>query len=160
MTRRPVLALLVPALVVIHLFFHLGLGVGRAAPDLLTVALLLAAREVGMGAAAGLGFFFGLLEDSFSVLAFGANTVALTVVGILGARTKDLWLGESPLFYLWYLAAGIWIRNLVHWIVAGESLTEPFAGTVLVDGTIAALYGAAVGMVLMIPFGGGKAKQK
>lgn len=160
MKRRPVLTVLVPALIVVHFFLHLGLGIGRAAPDLLTVALLLAAREVGMGAAAGLGFFLGLMEDSFSVLAFGANTVALTVVGILGARTRDLWLGESPLFYLWYLAAGIWIRELVHWIVAGGRLTEPFAGTVLVDGTVAAIYGAAVGVVLMIPFGGGKATRK
>ena len=151
---RPVLRFLVPALAAIHFFLHLGLGFGRGAPDLLTVALLLAARELGMGGGGALGFLFGLLEDAFSVLAFGANTLALTLVGILGARTRLLWVGESLLFYFWYLTAGIWLRGLVHWIVSGESLREPFMDAVVVDGSLSALYGAAVGVVLMIPFAG------
>ena len=109
-----------------------------------------------MGGGGALGFFLGLLEDSFSVLAFGANTLALTLVGILGARTRDLWVGESLLFYLWYLAAGIWARGLVHWMVSGEALREPFMDAVVVDGTVTAVYGAVVGILLMIPFGGGK----
>jgi hypothetical protein len=120
------------------------------------VALLLAARELGMGGGGALGFFFGLLEDSFSVLAFGANTLALTLVGILGAGTRDLWVGESLVFYFWYLATGIWARGLVHWMMSGESFREPFVDVVLVDGTVAALYGAAMGILLMIPFRGGK----
>ena len=154
MTRRPVLSILVPAFVILHFFLHLGLGIGRGAPDLLTVALLLAAREVGMGAGGGVGFFFGLLEDSFSVLAFGANTLAMTVVGILGARTRDLFVGESPFFFFWYLAAGIWLRGFVHWVVVGEGLREPFMNAVLVDGTVGAFYGALVGVIFLIPFGG------
>ena len=104
----------------------------------------------------GIGFFFGLMEDSFSVLAFGANTLAMTVVGILGARTRDLFVGESPLFFFWYLAIGIWLKGLVHWVVAGEGLREPFLNAVLVDGTVAALYGAVAGVLFMIPFGGGR----
>ena len=156
MTRRNVLTFLVPAFAVLHFSLHLGMGIGRGAPDLLTVALLLAAREVGLGPAGGIGFFFGLMEDSFSVLAFGANTLAMTVVGILGARTRDLFVGESPLFFFWYLAIGIWLKGLVHWVVAGEGLREPFLNAVLVDGTVAALYGAVVGVLFMIPFGGGR----
>ena len=54
------------------------------------LALLLAVRETGMGWAGALGFFFGLLEDAFSVLAFGASSLAMTAVGILGSRTRDL----------------------------------------------------------------------
>ncbi|MFO8173260.1 MAG: hypothetical protein R6T96_03185 [Longimicrobiales bacterium] len=153
MSRRSVLVVLVPTLAITHFFLHLGLGLGRGAPDLLTVALLLAVRELGTRGGGALGFFFGLLEDSFSVLAFGANTLALTLVGILGSRTRDLWLGESALFYFWYLAAGIWLRSLVHWIASGEGLREPFMDVVVVDGTIAALYGAGVGILLLIPFG-------
>lgn len=152
MSRRSILVVLVPALAITHFFLHLGLGLGRGAPDLLTVSLLLAVRELGTRGGGALGFFFGLLEDSFSVLAFGANTLALTLVGILGSRTRDLWLGESALFYFWYLAAGIWLRGLVHWIASGESLREPFMDVVVVDGTIAALYGAGVGILLLIPF--------
>ena len=40
----------------LHFLLHLGLGLDDIAPDLLTVALLLVVREVGMGTAAGIGF--------------------------------------------------------------------------------------------------------
>ena len=46
---------LVGALVLFHLLLHVGFGLGREAPDLLTIGLLLAARELGLGAAAALG---------------------------------------------------------------------------------------------------------
>ncbi len=152
MRSRPILSILVPALVLLHLFLHLGLGIGRGAPDLLTIALLLAARELGMGWGGGLGLFLGLMEDSFSVLAFGANTLSLTLAGILGARTRDLFVGESFLFFFSYLALGKLFRDLVHWLVAGEGVREPFLDAVLVDGTLAAVYGALVGVVVLIPF--------
>jgi rod shape-determining protein MreD len=138
--------------VVLHLFLHLGLGIGRAAPDLMTVALLLAVREVGMGAGGALGFLFGLLEDSFSVLAFGANTLSLTMVGILGARTRDLFIGESLLFFFSYMVSGKLLRELIYWLVAGEGIREPFLNAVVVDGTVAAVYGAVLGVLLLLPF--------
>jgi rod shape-determining protein MreD len=156
MSRRPVLTLLVPLLIVLHLLLHLGLGIGRGAPDLLTVALLLAARETGLGGGAGLGFFLGLMEDSFSVLAFGANTLSLTLVGILGARTRDLFVGDSVLFFFSYLTAGKLLRNLIHWLVAGEGIREPFLNAIVVDGTVSAVYGALVGILLLVPFDRGE----
>jgi len=150
--KRLILIAVVPTLVVLHLFLHLGLGIGGAAPDLMTVALLLAAREVGMGWGGALGFFFGLLEDSFSVLAFGANTLALTLVGILGARTRDFFVGDSVLFLFTYFTAGKLLRDLVHWLVAGEGLREPFLNAVVVDGTVGAVYGAVLGLLVLLPF--------
>ncbi len=152
MSRRPILTIMVPILVIVHLFLHLGLGIGAGAPDFMTVALLLAAREMRMGWAGGLGFLFGLLEDSFSVLAFGANTLALTVVGILGARTRDFFVGDSFLFYFLYFTLGKLLRDLIHWLVAGEGIREPFLNAVVVDGTVAALYGAVFGVLLLLPF--------
>jgi rod shape-determining protein MreD len=152
MNRRGVLLILVPGLVFFHFLLHLGFGLGAGAPDFLAVAVLLAARELGMGYGAGFGFFFGLLEDSFSVLAFGGNALALTLVGTLGARTRDLFVGESLSFHLGYLAVGIWARRFIHWAVAGEGMREPFMSAVLTDGTVAALYGAVVGTLLLIPF--------
>ncbi len=74
-------------LILLHFGLHVSLGLGESAPDLLAVALLIGAREVDMGRAAGLGFILGFLEDAFSVLAFGASTFALTLVGIGGARS-------------------------------------------------------------------------
>ncbi len=157
MTRKTVLGLLVPLLVVLHFFIHVGLGIERGAPDLLTLALLLAARETGMGLGGAMGFFFGLLEDAFSVLAFGASPWAMTVVGILGARTRELFVGDSLLFLFAYLAAGKLLREMIHWVVAGEVVREPFLNVVLIDGGIAAIYLASVGLLLALFLGDSRA---
>ena len=154
MTRKTVLGILAPLLVVLHFFLHVGLSVDRAAPDLLTLALLLAVRETGMGWGGALGFFFGLLEDAFSILAFGANMVAMTVVGILGARTRDLFVGDSLLFSFVYLSSGKLLRDMIHWVAAGETVREPFLNAVFIDGGIAALYLASVGILLVFLLGG------
>lgn len=141
--------LLVGVLFVLHLMLHVGLGLGREAPDLLTVALLLSAREVGMGRAGALGLFFGLLEDALSVLSFGANSVAMTLIGALGAITRDLFVGDSLLFLVSYFVLGKWVRDLVHWIMVGDSLRQPFLDQVMVQGLIGGAYAAGVGIVLM-----------
>lgn len=136
-------------LVVLHFFLHLGLGLGPVAPDLLTVAVLMVAREVPMGVAAGTGFVFGLLEDAFSLLAFGTNAIALTVVGAAGARTRDLFVGDSLLFLVSYLFLGKWFRDLVQWVAVGENLREPFVDAMLIDTSLAALYVVVVGGIAL-----------
>jgi len=140
---------LVAGLALLHLLLHVGFGIGRAAPDLLTVALLLGARELGMGRAAGLGLFLGLLEDALSVLAFGANSLAMTIVAALGAVTKDLFVGDSTLFLVSYFLIGKWTRDLVHWLVAGEALRQPFVDHVVVQGLTGGAYAAVVGLLLL-----------
>ena len=149
MNRRNVLGLLVPGLVILHFLLHVGFSLEKGAPDLLTLALLLAARETSLGGAGGLGFIFGLLEDAFSVLAFGANALAMTILGILGARTRDLFVGDSVLFVFVYLTLGKFLRDLVYWVVAGVTVREPFLNAVLIDGTLGAVYVAAVGLALL-----------
>lgn len=141
--------ILVAALVVLHFLLHVGLGYARGAPDLLTIALLLTAREVGLGGAAAVGLFFGLLEDALSVLAFGANTVAMTVTGILGAFTRDLFVGDSRLFVISYFFVGKWTRDFVHWVMVGEGLRQPFLDDVLVRGIVGAAYAAVVGLAVV-----------
>jgi cell shape-determining protein MreD len=147
-SRRPIVWVLVVILSVLHFVLHVGFGVGRGAPDLLTVGLLLGVREVGLGTAAGVGLFFGLLEDSLSVLAFGANTVAMTVIGIFGALTRDLFVGDSRLFVLSYLFVGKWMRDFAQWVLVGDELRQPFTDQVLVQGGIGALYVAVIGLGL------------
>ena len=156
MNRRSVLGILVPLLVVLHFLLHVGFSLGKSAPDLLTLALLLAARETGMGAGAALGFLFGLLEDAFSVLAFGASSLAMAVVGILGSRTRDLFVGDSLLFLFVYLTLGKILRDLIYWVVAGASARGPFMDVILTDGGLGGLYMAAVGSLLLFIFGGSK----
>ncbi len=132
-----------------HFLLHVGFAIGPAAPDLLTVAMLLSAREIGMGRAAGLGLVFGLLEDALSVLSFGANTVAMTVVGALGAITRDLFVGDSLLFLVSYFVIGKWLGDFIRWVMVGEGLRQPFVDQVLVQGLVGGLYAAVVGIALM-----------
>jgi rod shape-determining protein MreD len=136
-------------LVLLHFGLHLSLGLGESAPDLLVVALLIAAREGNVGRGAGLGFLLGLLDDAFSVLAFGANTFAMTVVGMGGSRTRDLFVGDSLFFLASYLFLGKWMRDLLHWVAAGEGLRESFGDTMLIQAPISAVYAGLVGLVLI-----------
>jgi rod shape-determining protein MreD len=148
--------ILVAALVVAHFVLHVGFGIGRRAPDLLTIGLLLAVREVGLGTAATLGLVFGLLEDALSVLAFGANAVAMTLVGMVGAFTRDLFVGDSRVFVISYFFVGKWMRDFVHWVMVGEGLRQPFMDQVVIQGVVGALYGAVVGFVVLELVGPGR----
>jgi rod shape-determining protein MreD len=152
--RSPVRVWSVVALLaVLHFLLHLGLGLGWPVPDLLTVAVLVAAREVRTGTAAALGFTLGLLEDALSLLAFGANALVLTVVGTAGAATRDLFVGDSRLFLVSYLLVGTWGRNLLYWLVVGEGLREPFVQAILVEGTLGAVTATAAGVVALVLVG-------
>ncbi len=102
-----------------------------------------------MGRAAGLGFVLGLLDDAFSVLAFGANTLAFTLVGMGGARTRDLFVGDSLLFLTSYLVFGKWVRDLLHWVAVGEGLRDPFVDTMLIQSPISAVYAGMIGLVVI-----------
>ena len=148
MSDRTRIVFVVGALAVVHLLLHVGFSYERGAPDLLTLGLLFASREVGVARASALGLFFGLLEDALSVLAFGANSVAMTIIAIAGALTRDLFVGDSRLFLVLYLLIGKWVRDLVHWVAVGEGLRQPFVEQVLIDGGIASVYVALVGILV------------
>jgi len=136
-------------LIFLHFGLHVSLGLGEIAPDLLVVALLIAAREVDIGWGAGLGFLLGLLDDAFSVLAFGANTFALTLVGMVGARTRDFFVGDSLFFLTSYLVLGKLGRDFLHWVAVGEGLRESFVDTMLIQSPISAVYAGVVGLVVI-----------
>jgi cell shape-determining protein MreD len=140
-------------LVTLHFFLRLGLGYGAGAPDLLTLGILVAARELRSGSAAALGLFLGVLEDSFSILAFGGSAVAFTVIGLVGSRTRDLFVGDSLIFLVSYLMLGKWSRDLIQWLVVGEGVREPFFETMLIQAPVSAIYLTIVGVVAVAATG-------
>ncbi len=140
--------IVVLGLVAVHFLLHVGFGFGEVAPDLLTIALLIGAREVDLGKGAGLGLIFGLLEDSLSVLSFGANTVTMTVLGFLGALTRDLFVGDSLIFLVSYLFVGKMLRDVFHWVMVGATLRDPFQ-EMLLQSAVAGIYAAVAGIVVM-----------
>lgn len=137
-------------LVVLHFVMHLSFGLASSAPDLLTVAVLLGARQLTGGRAAGYGFLLGLLEDSVSVSAFGAAAVTQTVIGYLGARSRDLFVGDSLLFLGLYLFLGKWARDALYYGVATVVRRGDAVSALLVRAPVAALYAAVAGVVAIV----------
>lgn len=139
-------------LLVLHFTLHLSFGLGASAPDLLTVAVLIGARQLPGGRAAGYGFLLGLLEDGVSLVAFGAAAVTQTVIGYLGARSRDLFVGDSLLFLGLYLLLGKWLRDALYYGVAvGVRRGDPVTG-LLLDAPLAALYTAVAGVAAIVAY--------
>jgi rod shape-determining protein MreD len=136
-------------LLVAHFVLHLALGLGPTAPDLLTAALLLAARRVRGAAAAVIGLALGILSDALSATSFGADAVALTVLGYLGARSRDLFDGDSLLFIGVYLFLGKWLHDALYWLVASETRGHAFS-QLLVQAPLAALSTAIGGAIALL----------
>lgn len=139
-------------LVVLHFVLHLSFGLAASAPDLLTVAVLVGARQLSGGRAAGYGFLLGLLEDGVSLGAFGAAAVTQTVIGYLGARSRDLFVGDSLLFLALYLFLGKWAHDALYYGVAvGVRRGDPLTG-LLLDAPLAALYAAVAGVIAIVAY--------
>ena len=139
-------------LVVLQFVLHLSLGLDARAPDLMTVAVLLAARQLSGGAAAGVGFALGLLEDAVSLGAFGASAVTQTVMGYLGARSRDLFVGESGLFLGLYLFLGSWLQDALYYMLAATIRRGGAVQALLIQAPLAALYAAVAGTVLVLMY--------
>lgn len=138
-------------LVVLHFILRLGLGLGQLAPDLLVVALLLAAREIRAGWAAGLGLLLGVIDGSTVPFNLGASALVLTVLGYLGARTREIFSGDNFVFLALYLFVGKWLYDTLLYLVTGDLFTSGAAYLLLVS-PITALYAAAAGVVALAAY--------
>lgn len=151
MGRSAYFSIFIALLVVLHFTLHLAIGWGGAAPDLLTVAALLAARRAPPAWAAGVGLVMGVLQDALSLVAFGASAVALSALCYIGARSRDLFEGESVLFIAVYLFLGKWSRDAVVYVLGQDPRVAPFEALVLAA-PLSALYAAAVGSLALTVF--------
>ncbi|HWV56846.1 MAG TPA: rod shape-determining protein MreD [Longimicrobiales bacterium] len=137
-------------LVVAYFTLTLALGLGRAAPDLLAVAVLLAARRLPGAGAAAVGFVLGIMRDALSLTAFGASTVALTLVAFLAAKSRELFIGDSLLFIAAYLFVGKWLYDAVFFLLARHEFRESALAFLLIQAPLAAAYAAVTGAVALI----------
>ena len=151
--RGSLVWLAVLTLFALHFVLHIGLSYGREAPDLLTLGVLIAVRETSLGRASVLGLVTGLFEDAMSLLAFGTNSIAMTVVAIGGSITRDLFVGDSRLFFPAYIFAGKWTRDVVHWLAMGPEVRQPFMEQAVGQGIVGALYLAGIAVALSIILG-------
>lgn len=145
---NPAFVVFIILLVVLHLILHVAGGLGVVAPDVLTIALLLAARRLSGSMAAVLGLGLGILTDALSLTAFGALALVNTVVGFLGARSRDLFEGDSLLFVGVYLIIGKYLRDALYLLLTRSASAEPW-GILLTGTPLQALYAAVAGMVAL-----------
>ena len=132
-------------LVVLHFGVHVALGVRTMAPDLLTVALLLGVRRLTGAGAAGLGLALGVLNDALSLSAFGALAVTYAIIGFLGARSRDLFEGDSLLFVAAYIFIGKLLRDALYQLL---TRSQPWSDLWTVS-LLASLFAALAGVVAL-----------
>jgi len=137
-------------IILAHFVLHLAIGLGDRAPDLLTVAVLLGARRLRGAHAALLGFVLGVLNDALSLVAFGAEAVVLSLLGFLGARSRDLFEGDSMLFVGFYVFLGKWLHDVIYQFLARGVPHGETASFLLVHAPLAALYAAGAGVLALI----------
>lgn len=139
-------------LVSVHFILHLTLGMSTWAPDLLTLSVLMAARQLNGGAAAAVGFGLGLLSDAVSLGAFGAGAMTQTVVGYLGARSRDLFVGDSMLFLSLYFFMGAWLQDALYYWVAPAVRRGETVEALLIHAPLQALYVAVAGVAAILVY--------
>jgi rod shape-determining protein MreD len=132
-------------LVILHFGLHLALGLGRGAPDLLTIALLLGVRRLSGSGAAGLGLALGLLNDALSLDAFGAMGVTYAILGFIGARSRDLFEGDSLLFVAVYIFLGKLLRDVIYQVLTRSAPWSDLWSSSL----LASVYAAIAGMIAL-----------
>lgn len=149
---RWALVVLVVLLVALHFIFRIGFGIGERFPDLLVVALLLAAREIRAGWAAGLGLLLGVLEGSVIPFSLGASAFALTVVGYLAARSREFLSGDGPISVALFLFAGKWLYELFLYVALRLQGQPGSLSALLLIAPLAALYAAAAGVAVLLAY--------
>jgi rod shape-determining protein MreD len=135
-------------LVIAHLVLHVAIGLGTVAPDLLTVAVLLSARRLSATVAAGIGLLLGLLVDALSLTTFGAVALINSVIGLVGARSRDLFEGDSIMFVAGYIFVGKWLHDCAYLALTHSVNGEPWS-TLLTSAPLSALYAAVAGVVAL-----------
>jgi len=144
MRVNPGVTALIVILVVLHFVLRIGLGLGAFVPDLLIIAVLIAAREMRPASAALLGLLLGLLEGAAIPYALGPSALALTLLGYLGSRSRELFSDENPIFYLIYLFLGKWLYDGILYVVTG--LQPGMGSQLLLLSPLAAFYAALIGL--------------
>ena len=138
--------------VLAHFTIRLAIGAGPGMPDLLTVAALLAARRLSGAQAAALGLLLGVLDDALTVVAFGSAAVALSVVCFLGARSRELFEGDSVLFLTVYLFVGKWLRDALVYLLSPATRTADTVPELFIGMPLSALAAAVAGVVAIVVY--------
>ncbi len=145
-------AVVISLLVLLHFVLRPFLGDARLAPDMLLLALLVYAIGARPGAAAIAGFVTGLLVDSLTPVAFGANAFAHLAVGYLAAWGKAVFFAENLAVNAGFFFVGTWVRDLLV-VVAGQHVDgSAVFWQLAVWSVLKAITTAALGVAVLATF--------
>jgi rod shape-determining protein MreD len=144
-------AIVCAILIVLH-FTVRPLLAWRAGIDFLVIALIFGAVRLRPGAAALFGFLLGLAADSLALNAFGANALAMTVVGFAASWLKAVFFADNLALNGFFLFLGKWLFDLIfliaeHRLGGLELLMQLFVWSAL-SAAVTALAGVVALMVL------------
>ncbi len=105
-------AALVVGLMILHFTLYRFFVRWPAMPNFLIGGLLLAALRMRAGYAAFLGFGLGMLEAAMGLEGLGTTSLVLTLVGYLGARSRDLLFADARHYVFIYLFVGTWVAEV------------------------------------------------
>jgi rod shape-determining protein MreD len=150
--RRLGLVVVLALLAVAHFALRPRLGDPRFAPDFLLVALLVLAIRVRPMAGAIAGFALGLLTDAVAPSAFGAATLALTIVGYLSGWLRTVVFADNLLVTVLFVFAAAWFRDAVEVLVARQLAGGALAWQLLAYSPLAAFATALAAAVTLVVF--------
>lgn len=149
--NRLQLLLLLLLLVVLQFYVRPRLWGARASPDFLLIGLMLFAMRSSPGAAAMLGFFVGLIGDTFTPARFGAGALAHTVVGYLAAWGRAVFFADNLLVNAGFVAAGLWLRDLIVLTASGTDQRQLITQLMLYS-PVQALTTAGCALIVLFMF--------
>jgi rod shape-determining protein MreD len=145
------LLLVMLLLVVLQFYVRPRLWDARISPDFLLIALMLFAMRNSPGVAALAGFVVGIIADTLTPARFGAGALAHTFVGYLAAWGRSVFFADNMLVNAGFVAAGLWIRDLVV-LLASETESGQLFTELTLYSPLQALITAGFALIFLITF--------
>ena len=143
------------AAVLILVLFHYSIRPAldwRAEVDFVVIALLIAGVRMRPGAAALLGFALGLTADALVPDAFGASSMALSVIGYTASRLKAAFFADNLGLNALFFFAGKWAFDLIYLAVERELGGSGLIVQMFLWSPLSAAVTAVAGVVLLLLF--------
>jgi rod shape-determining protein MreD len=149
--NRIQLLLVMALLVLLHFYLRPRLWNARVSPDFLLIALVIFAVRAGPGAGAMAGVVAGVVSDALTPASFGAGALAHTVVGYLAAWGRAVFFADNLLVNAAFVAAAVWLRDLLLLIASGTSQGTLFTELML-NSPLQALATGAFALLILAAF--------
>jgi rod shape-determining protein MreD len=153
MIRKIAPILLVCFLLFLQVFFHSLYGWVDELPDLVPIALAIAALRWGMGWTGFIGFLAGVMEDSFSTSYLGLGSLSWIIAGMVGGSVRGSLYGNQLSVAVILVAIIKMIHDIIYNVVYLWDSPSDIPSRLFIHVPFAALYSVALSIVLFFFIG-------